>query len=137
MPKGPPRQLSLAIFRIDVIGIPQHRDAGERRRELVQELKPLGGKVGGHEGNAGDVAARAGEARHQPGLYGIVAHCHDDWDRTGRRAHEWCHVTAEHVDEIGLRRDQLAREHGQALRFALSGAGLEHNVLTFHVSELA
>ena len=43
--QGPPGDLYLPVFRIDVIGIPQHRDAGQLRGKLAQELQSLGVEV--------------------------------------------------------------------------------------------
>ena len=74
------------VVRIDEIGDALHR--GDR---LTQELQPLGAEVGTKHGIAGDVAARAGEARHQAGAHRIGDADHHDRDRRGRRlGHRRC-----------------------------------------------
>ena len=49
----------------DVVGIPQQRDAGGRRDDLLDQLQPLRAEVGRQNGVAGDVAAGMSEALHQ------------------------------------------------------------------------
>ena len=46
-----------------------HRKASARDggNDLLEELQPFGADVRAKDGIAGDVAARPGEARHQPG----------------------------------------------------------------------
>jgi len=129
--------LHLPIFGVDVIGIPEHRNPREVRRNLAQILQPLGREVGGHEGDASDVATGTGETRHEVGLHRIVAHRHDDRNCAGRPSHERCHVATKDINEIGLSRDQLAREHRQAFWLTFGGARLEFYILVLDIAELA
>src|SRR5262249_11347926 len=63
------------VVRIGEIGDARHR--GDR---LAQELQPLAAEIGAEHGIAGDVAARAGEARHQARAHRIADADHHDGD---------------------------------------------------------
>jgi len=62
--QGASRNLYLTILRIDVIGVPHHRNSGKLRGKLAQILEALGGEIGGDKGNSGHVPPRAVETGH-------------------------------------------------------------------------
>jgi len=49
---------------VRVADIAEDREPAQTRDHLAQEFKPLAGYIGGLEREAGDVAARPGQARH-------------------------------------------------------------------------
>ena len=60
-------RLGIAILAVGIVRILEHRNAGDRWSRFFQELQSLPGRLGRNERDAGQVAARAGEAGDHPG----------------------------------------------------------------------
>ena len=128
--------LRFPIFRVDVIGIPNHRDSCKIRRHLVQKLQAFGGEIGGNKRNPSDIAAGTGEARHQTGLNRILAHRHHDRYRAGCGSYQRCYVATEREYDVGFDRNQLCRKGAQPLWLTLRITILDNEVLCFDVSQV-
>lgn len=128
--------LRLTIFGINVVGIPQDPDARHRRRDLLEELEPLRGQVGGDQRDTGDVSARAGETRDHLRLYWIVAHRHHDGNRARRRARERCDIATESEDQVWPALHELGSQPGKPLGFGLRVAVLVSEVASLDVPEI-
>ena len=76
--------LRLSKLGIGMIRIPQNGDAGCRRHRVFEQLDRLSSQLVVDPSDAGDVASRTPEARHEAALDRIVAHNHDDRNSRGR-----------------------------------------------------
>jgi hypothetical protein len=70
--------------RVRVVGIPEHAHPGDLRRELAEQLDPFPFELQVERGHPGDVAARMGQAQHDPGLDGISDGSDDDGNGSRR-----------------------------------------------------
>ena len=61
----------------------EHGKVGTLWNDLVHQPQPFCSKFAGQVGHAGEVAARAVEARNQPSCHGIVVDREYNWDREG------------------------------------------------------
>ena len=66
----------------EILGIPKHRHAVQVGRELLQKVQPLGRDFRGDIRDAGEIAARPGQALDQLGADRVA--CVDRHDRQGR-----------------------------------------------------
>jgi hypothetical protein len=62
--QGASSNLYLTILRIDVIGIPHHRNTGKLRGKLAEKLQALCGEIGQDKSDSGNVSSRAVETGH-------------------------------------------------------------------------
>src|SRR5262249_48662979 len=85
---------------------------------------------------AGDVATRAGEARHQAHAHRIADADHYDWDRRRRRLGRFRRRRAVARDQVDRAADQLAHHGGEAIGHALAIAVFAIGTLAFDVAEL-
>ena len=76
-----PRFLGIATFNLlaGMFGIGNNRNAAKIWDKFAQQLEPLAIEFGGHEGQAGHVPARSGEAFRKTCGYGITTKNIDDW----------------------------------------------------------
>jgi len=79
----------------------------------------------------------ARKAGDESAAYGIGNGRHDDRDRPGRLLNGLGRCPTPHDDDVHLRTDQVGREAGVAIMLALGPAGLDGDVLTFHIAQLA
>ena len=119
------------IVWIGEVGDPHH--GGDR---LAQELQPLGAEVGAQHRIAGDIAAWAGEARHQAGTHWIGDADHYDRDRRCRRLGCFSWRRAVGRDQIDRAADKLAYDGREAAGNALAVAVLV-DAAAFDVAVLA
>ena len=62
---------------------------------------------------------------------------HDDRDRPGRLLDVLGRCLTLRDDDVHLQTDQVGREGGVAIILALGPSGLDGDVLTFHIAQLA
>jgi hypothetical protein len=110
----------------------------DTRNDLLQQLKPLRAKLGGHEGHARHVATRSRQAGDETLGDWIGASRHDDRDRAGclfRGLYQ--RVRPGRDDDIDLRSDQLLGEIVEQLNIQFRGAILDGDRLAFDPAQLA
>jgi hypothetical protein len=77
------------------------------------------------------------KAGDEPAPYGIGNERHDDRDRPSRLLGGLGTWPTPHDDDVHLRTDQVGRKGGEPIIFALGPSGLDGDVLTVHISQLA
>ena len=117
--------------------IPEDRDAGGRRNDLLEELKPLCAQIHCNVGEPREVRARPREAGDEPSSNRIADAHRDNWDcrrcllgRTGRGR------TRRH-DEVNPQTDEFARASGEPIEPPLPPSVLKSDVLSLHVAKWA
>src|SRR5262249_1201605 len=104
---------------------------------LAQELQPFGAEVGAKHSVAGDIAARAGKARHQAHTHWIADADHYDRDRRRRRLGRFDRWRAGCRDQAALPPAELAHRRGEAVRHSVGVTVFIVDALAFDVAELA
>jgi hypothetical protein len=69
--------------------------------------------------------------------YGIINERHDDRDRPGGLLGGLGRCPTHRDDDVHLQTDQVGREGGVAIILALGPSGLDGDVLTVHIAQLA
>ena len=118
---GDQRDVQLSALSEERWGIPipigtqvQVGDPGDGRDRFLQDLQALSKDlVPLVDGDAGEVAAWAGEARHQSGPHKIAASNQNDRYCVVRGADRLCDFSADRHDHIGLSIDDRASEVGK------------------------
>jgi len=110
------------------------RDLGIQRLEQFQLLPD---QVGGHKRSPRDVPPGARKAGDESDPYGIKNERHDDRDRPGRLLGGLGRCPTLRDDDVHLQTHQVGREGGVAIIFALGPSGLDGDVLTVHIAQLA
>src|SRR5438876_10034176 len=130
-------RLDVAILRIAMVGVPEHRDACQGWHRLFQELQPLAGRLRANERDACQVGAGPGEAGDHPRLDGVLTGEHHDRNRARRILHERHHVSSENHDHIGLQRYDLDSKFADSFRAALGTAIFEREVPALDITQIA
>src|SRR5262245_12485391 len=123
---------STSVVRIGEIG-----DARHCWDCLAQELQSFGAEVGTKHGVAGDIAARAGKARHQAHTHWIADADHYDRDRRRRSLGRFDRRRAVCRDQVDRAPDELAHRRGEAVRHSLAVAVFIVDALALDIAELA
>src|SRR4029450_13384405 len=74
---------------------------------------------------------------HHPAAYGVIDERPDDRDRLGRLLGGLARCSTHRHDDVHLQTDQVGREDGVAIGLALGPSGLDGDVLTFHIAQVA
>jgi hypothetical protein len=85
----------------------------------MQQLKALGGNLGGENGDAGEIAARTTEARHQAKFDRITADEKDDWNGPRRRFGGQCRIGLLGEDRGHPLEHQITSKRRQSLGMAI------------------
>jgi hypothetical protein len=117
--------------------VEEHGDVRDSRRELLEELQPLGRELLVRQRHPGDVAAGARQARDEPDGHRITGFGHDDWNGRRRSLGRQRRGAAGHDDDIDVPRHQLRRERVEPVHLLGRVAALEDDGLSFHVAEVA
>jgi hypothetical protein len=117
-------------------GLPEHGDPGHRRHSLLQQRQPLTGDLRGDiDGQAGDVAPGAGQARDEPCAHRIRGERHDDRDGGRRSSGEGDRVVTPRHDGIDVQLDKLRHQGRQSVDLAVGESVIEPDVPPFDVAE--
>ena len=87
-PENMGRRLQIFRLGLNITGIgriDQDRNRCVRRHHFVQQRKALWGDVGAEDGDAGEIAGRTIEARHEAKRGGVAADIKNDGNGLGRR----------------------------------------------------
>src|SRR5262249_2294251 len=115
--------------------IDQDGQASRAGRQLTQQLQPLRRQINCEKSDAGEVAARPGEARDQTAPGRIVPDRKDDGDCRGRRLGRECTQRASACDDHGdVAADQFARQRRQPVQFVVSPAVFDREVLALDIA---
>jgi len=119
-----------------MVSLDKNRHASDLGDDLPEQLQPLSGELVREQRDARDVAARPGEARHEPIPDGIGNSDHHDRDRltqVPRRDDRLCARRRDHVD---VRRQEFGREVRQPIFSAFGPSPHKYDVLPLHVSKI-
>jgi hypothetical protein len=138
-PQRPGRGLDLSHeeHRVWIGGIPEDRHAGDAGQELLDELQPFPSEIRSKSAQPGDISSRPRETGDEPRSNGISRRCHHDGDRLGCALGSKGPGRTRGHDDIHLETDELRREVWERLGLAVRITVLDHDVLTFHVAEVA
>jgi hypothetical protein len=117
--------------------IPQDRDAGDARQQLLQQLEPLCVDLGRHRGRPRDVPSGAGDARDDPGGDGIADRSHDDREGSRSLFRGESGRCASRNNDVDLETDRLRDKRWVAIIATLCPSVLDHDVLALDVAEIA
>jgi len=127
---------ALAEFSVPVGTQAEERYTAQLRQRLSHELEPLAFDLrSGCDDDAGDVAARPREARHEPGLHGVAVDRSHDWHCLGNLFGDQRHVVADGNDGIDRLRDKFADDLSEALEPAVGRPTLKYQVPSFLITE--
>jgi len=119
-----------------ILWIPEDAHARGDGHSLLENLQTLGIETGRQATDARQVATRAAETRHEPGLDGVSGKEHDGnrpgcglCGKRGRRA-------AGGEDQVHLEAHQLRRHSGKPLVSALGPPGLDDEIPAFGITQI-
>src|SRR5215831_11856055 len=118
------------------VGVPDKRHAGEPGHDFPQELQPLAAEIRRDIGEARDIAARAREARHEPGPDRIDTVDHYDRDRPSLASGRCDRLIGARHDHVDLPSHQLPRKRRKSFALALAVAKLQAERLPLDVAQL-
>ena len=127
------------LSRSGVIRIREDRHLAHARDRILEHLEPFPHELGKEEGVAGDVAARAREARDDTGPNGVA----DVGHHYRYRIRRGCLLRGEGAryrvghDDIHLEPDELGGELGKTLKLTLSIAKLDDDILALDITQVA
>jgi hypothetical protein len=110
------------------------RDLGN---QLLEQVQLLPDQVGGHERSPRDVPPGARKAGDESNAYGIQNERHDDRDRPGRLLGGLGRFPTLGDDDVHLQAHQVGREGWVPIILALGPSGLDGDVPTVLIAQLA
>jgi len=118
-----------------IVRIPKHRNPGDARNQLFEQLQPLAGDFRGEQADAGDIAAGLGEAGDKSNGNRIAA---ERDDRNGLRLRQRCacRLGSAADDDCDFAGDQFGGESVQLARLARASI-FDEQVLPLDVTEAA
>ena len=128
-----------ACTRSGVVRIREDRHPAQARDRILEQLEPFRRELGNEERVAGDVAARAREARDDPRSNGVGDVGHDHRYRVRRGCllrGEGARHRVRH-DDIHLEPDELGGELGKTVILTLGKAKLDGDILALDVTQVA
>jgi hypothetical protein len=93
-------------------GVAEGGDAADPWKRTAEEFEAFAMQLRCHQRDAGDVTARASQARNQTQTYRVACH-NDDRNLTPRPLHGKRAGRVKRHDDIDLERDKLGRKLGQ------------------------
>ncbi len=128
----------LHLWRVARVGrIPEEGHPGDFGNDVLEYLQLLPDQLGRHQGQPGEVPAGPRDNRDEPARDRINSPRHDDGDRAGRSLCSLARRRTIRHDDVHLETDQLGREAGKPVVVPLRPSGLNRDVLTFHIAQLA
>src|SRR5262245_27061392 len=137
---GPPprRPLPNPPILADRIGrVDEHRDTRGRGQQLAQEFQPLCCQLGRENTDAGEVAARPGEARNKTNADRVITGYEDDWDC--RRCRLGCEYGrgSDRNDHGNLAANEISRQLRQPIKFILGPSEYDRYILGLDIAGLS
>ena len=119
-----------------VLRIGDDRDAFDSRNNLLEQLHSLAKQIQRKQANARRVAARARKALDNLRLHRVAAE--GEYDRCFHAsADEHAYCTGPRHDDVGLRANDVAHRLLHTLAQSFAPPGIDHQVLTLRVAEIA
>jgi hypothetical protein len=126
------RHLYLFQFLNDagIGGTPEDSQAGQCRKNLLQQLQALGRQFGRKKARACDVSSRPREAGDEASSYWVANGCHDDRDRLGRLPCGVGRLGSSRQNGVDLALNELGGKRGQASGLPLRVPELKPDILS-------
>ena len=128
----------IVVSCVGLFGFTSRRDHPGLGNQLGQQLEPLGRQLGRYDADAGEVAARPGEAgdqaRARPGRRHRRRRSGSSRSRFSPPAPQGCRRVDDHVD---LAADEIGGQCGQPIIVALRPAVFDRHVLSLDVAGFA
>src|SRR5262245_4002691 len=129
-------QLLELDLSLRICGKQQRRDRGRRRSDLLEQLKPLAGKVRRGDAETGGVPAGSRQTVDQPGRYRVADYRHDYWNGGRRVLERLGGRRPARDDRVELETYQFASQLRQPIGPVVPPPPLDGDGPTFHIAEL-
>jgi hypothetical protein len=118
--------------------VDEQRDAGGRRKKLVQEFEPLRSHLCIQRHYAREVAAWSAQAGDKSKFDRIARYVEDDRNRRGRRLGRECRGRATAGEHYGhLAAHQIGRQRGQSIILPIRPTVFDRDVVALDIADLA